>query len=426
MSTNISNRKAYIGQIELAFDYNNTREKIEPEKIIYIMIESNYDVNTLPIIYVSVSVDSSLHTKILRHKDNAKFYLNIKKKDKFSGSAIAKEVLSGLFNYIPSSTNPNFKEDLSTSSDNSYSVITLGLISMELTNELRKSFNDIYNGIDSNTLIGLALEGTNCVIEKPTYNDYYNSILVPPVSSRYKFLKFIFDRNAFYDTRFRYFIDFDKSYLLSKKGNPIDGGDGDINSIIIDIRAITEEEAYYSGIETKNGAYYIYINPADSNVVINEGMEKVANQIVSVDEDLGVQYIDLDINKPIDSDTKQMFIRTDNPILYKNELETETIMVEIVKQHIDGSIFTPNKCITVNNYGEYAKYNGRYIMVYKREFFKSVDGEFIMTCNIGLQKVGNIKSSDRVVSSNTKKLSKSTATKTSTANIKNTTRKAEK
>ena len=410
------NRKSYSATIDLFFDYNNIREKIPSENIVYVLVESNYDNDVLPIIYISLSVDSNMYTKIIKYKSLAKFYLNIKKINKNSISSISKNAISGSFSYIPSTTNPNYTEDLSNAtSGDSYKRIMLGLVSIELTNTLRKSFNNIYNNINTDNLISLALEGTNYIAEKIIYNTHYNSILVPPLTSRYRLLEFIFNSDPFYDTKFRYFMDFERSYLLSKSGNSVDSGDGQLSSIIVDIRSITENEAYYDGVEVKNDAYYVYINPINSNVTLEQGIEKVANQIVAVDEDK-IEIVDLDINKTEGSDTKQMFIRTDNVSVYKNELETNTIIVEIVKQHIDGSIFTPNKCISINNYGEYSKYNGKYIMIYKREFYKCVAGEFVLSCNVGLRRIGNLNNSKSTSTTS------SSAIKKSTANNKNTSR----
>ena len=418
-----TSRRSYNAQIELSFDNNGKRTNIQSEKIAYILIEHDYENQVLPVIYISLSVDSNLYTDIIKYKKSAKFNLSINKINKQSNSSLSKKILSGSFNYIPSSTNPNFREDLrdiDSVSDSSYKRIMIGLVSVELTNTLRTSFNGVYENIDQKTLIGLALENTKCIIEPVAYNNSYKSILIPPLASRYKFLEFIFDKDNFYDTKFRYFMDFENSYLTSKTGNVVDAGDGELSTIIIDIRSVTEEESYYDGIEIKNGSYYIYINPCNSNVTLNEGTEKVANQIVSVDEDYDPQLLDLDINNTKGSTTKQMFIRTDNAALYKNELETDTITVEVLKHHIDGSIFTPNKCIIVNNFGDYSKYNGKYLMVYKKEFFKCIAGEFIMSCVLGLKKIGNIQQAKSSVSNKSSGYSNNSSVKKTTASLKNT------
>lgn len=386
-------RQAYNASVTLAFDYKEKRINIQQEKIAYIMIEHDYENQVLPIIYISLAVNNNLYNNIIKYKDTAKFYLDIQKTNKQSKSSFGKSIISGSFSYIPSTTNPNFRQDLydnTTLEDSSYRRIMIGLVSIELTNRLRKTFNGIYYDIDQKTLIALALEGTNCVIENIPYNKKYESVLVPPINSRYKMLEFIFNKDNFFDTNFRYFMDFEKSYLVSKCGNYTNAKDGQLDSVIIDIKALTDRESMYDGISVKNGSYYIYINPANANVSINQGTEKVANQIVSIYDDEELQKLDLSINNSEGSETKQIFMRTKNAALYKNELETDTVTIEILKRYIDGSIFTPNKVINVNNYGEYSKYNGKYIIMYKKEFFKCVAGEFIMSCVVGLKKIGNV------------------------------------
>lgn len=413
------NGKSYSATIDLFFDYNGLRERIPSENIVYLLIESDYDNQVLPIIYTTVSVDSNLYSKIIKYKRSARFYLNIKKINKSSNLSVYRDTISGYFSYIPSTTNPNYTEDLNVDAGSSYKRIMIGLVSIELTNSLRKTFNNVYSDIYVNDLINIALEGTKCIRENITYNKFYKSILIPPMASRFKLLNFVFNSDPFYDTRFRYFMDFEKSYLLSNSGNYVDAGDGQFPSIIVDIRSILENEAYYEGIDIKNNAYYVYINPVNSNVIIDQGLEKVANQIVAVDEDEGVKITDLNINITDGSDTKQMFVRTDNIGILKGDIETNTVIVEIVKQNIDGYIFTPNKCIYINNFSEYSKYNGKYIMIYKKEFYKCVAGEFVVSCNIGLKRVGNLDDS----STSDIKINKSSAVRKSTSNIKNTSRK---
>ena len=410
----MATRQAYKATIELAFDYNGTREKILPEKIIYIMIERNYLSANLPTVYVSLSVDSELYSKITKYKETAKFYLRIDKQNVNSSTALSKKSISGTFSYIPSNSNPNYTDTLdSVAEDAGYQRLMLGLVDIELTNYLRKSFNGVYQNISQSTLVSLALEGgKKMIIEPLKYDQTYDQLLVKPVTSREKMLDFVFGKDAFYDTKYMFFVDFDCVYLLSKCGNAISASNGELDSVIVDIRSVTADESYYEGIEVKNGAYYIYVNPTNSNVTLNEGTEKVANQIIAVDDGASKQTLDLNINSTADSNTKQTFVRTDNAALMKNEMETNSVIIEIVKQNIDGSAFTPNKCITVSNYGDYAKYNGKYIMIYKREFYKATAGEFYVSCNVGLSKVGNIEPAN--VTSNTNKPSSLAVSKSAT------------
>lgn len=422
----MNNRQMYKGKIELAFDNNGRREVIPSEKIIYIMIEHDYETRELPIIYITMSVNNSLYTSIIRYKDTAKFYLRIDKENVNSRSSLSKKSVSGLFNYIPSDVNPNYTETLNeptSSLDNSYKKIMIGLISIDLINYLRKSFNGIYNNINQSTLISLALEGhKKMVIEKPSYDKIYESLLINPISSRKQMLDFIFNKDPFYDTMFRFFVDFDTVYLTSKRGDPIESGNGQLNNVNIDIKEITADESYYEGVAIKDGSYYINMHPSNSNVFLNQGTEKVANQIVAVDDDTAVQVLDLNINNTIGSQTKQMFIRSENATLYKNEMETDTVLIEVVKQNIDGSFFTPDKTINISNYGDYRRYNGRYLLLNKKEFYKCVAGEFVISCVLSLKKIGNIEPINVVANTPVSKRTvvRSSARKTTTANSKNT------
>ena len=60
-------------------------------------------------------------------------------------------------------------------------------------------------------------------------------------------------------------------------------------------------------------------------------------------------------------------------------------------------------------------------MVYKREFFKCIAGEFVMSCNLGLKKIGNIQTARSTSTSKGYGYTSSGSRKTSTNNVRNTT-----
>ena len=185
-------------------------------------------------------------------------------------------------------------------------------------------------------------------------------------------------------------MDFDKAYLLDLSGEGCPSNDGQLNDIIIDINGVTDPTSYYEGITERDGAYQIYVNPANTNISPNKAIDKIANQMVFVDDDCQVTYVDLDVNSNADSTTKQAFMRGSNAVLYKNIVESNTILLEFTKENLDGSIFTPNKRYMVNNFPGYEEYNGTYTLLYKKETIKNTNGEFGIAVSIGLKKVGNI------------------------------------
>ena len=92
----------------------------------------------------------------------------------------------------------------------------------------------------------------------------------------------------------------------------------------------------------------------------------------------------------IDNTTKTTFVRSNNAAELRNELENNSVLIQLMKQNVDGDIFTPNMCFNVTNYGDYSKYDGRYYLSFKRDFYYiSENEEFIITSNIGLKMAGN-------------------------------------
>lgn len=402
-----STKQAFEGLVDLSFNVNGHSIPIESDHIVYMMIDSNYIENVLPIIYISMTINNTLYNNIMEYQNTGKFYLNVKSNNVFSATSLAKNILSGSFNYVPSTTNPNYAVDLRASDnqnyDDAYRTITVGLVSDVMTSTLRKSFNGVYENIDTHTLISLALEDTTAVVQIPTYSEHYDQLVIPPMTSRYKMLQFIFDKDPYYDTEFRYFMDFDTSYLLARDGELITSSN--VENVVIDVRAVTDEEAMVDGVEHYNGSNYIYVNAADSNITINKSINQIADKVVAYDDQLEqAQIYNLDMsggsvsmtptqmssaNSQKDSD-KRVYVRTKAGNLYKNSFENSGITLEIVKQNVDPGIFTPEKQYNVRYYQDDSKYNGQYILIYKRVMYKSAAGEFTTTVNLGLQKLTNI------------------------------------
>lgn len=392
-----SAREAFKGTIEVAFDHNGSeRYQIESGHIVYIMIESNYlSDSVIPVVFMSISVNSKMYSMITESNRTSKFYLKIEKTNVMGNVPITKKVLEGTFSYVTSATAPNITDKLNDpdkgETDNSFRSINIGLVQTEMIDLMRKSFDQgVYSQTDQNTLIGVALEGLpKVVIEPPTYNEIIKQEIFKPAASRYRFLEQIFNIKSFYDTRFTFFMDFDRAYLLSQKGNAISAGDGDCTSIIIEIAEIDDREAFYSGFKIENGAYKIRVNASDTNVVINEGTEKVTNNIIAIDDEKDLQDLKLNMNNTANSEVKPMYVRSRDAAILKNSMENDSVMVEIMKQNIDSTVFTPNKEININHYGKYAKYNGKYLLNYKREFYKMSADQFTVTCNVGLKRVNS-------------------------------------
>ena len=386
---------------------------IDPMLVRYILIEYNYFIRHMPVIYMSLSVTEEMYSSLIAEQQVSKqeseeltgakgqIYLAIEKVNVNSNAALYENMLYGYFYYIPSTSNPNYTQVLneeSNSIDTAYRTITLALLSMNLMNNSKTSFNGIFGEIDQETLIAKALENMTdakgkpmkSVVMKPKHNAKFDTIVIPPMTSRNELIDYFFKKNPFYDTNYVFFMDFQKCYIRDWSGEAIETNSDDPSTIVISIRSVTDGNAYVDGIDKRSDCYFMNVNPANTNLSINKTSDNVANQMVFVNDDGSVEKVDLNVNNSVGASVKQAFRRGGSAALYKNNAETDSILVEISKENINGEIFTPDKAIKLKNYEGFEKYNGDYCISYKKQLLVNNSGEFGMSILIGLRKVPEI------------------------------------
>lgn len=411
------NGKTFRGNIALEFDYKGKRTKVINEQIVYIMIDYNYIDNVLPIIYINFNVASKLFDDIVKYRKTAKFYLDISSDNILSQNSIPEKVLTGLFSYIPSVTTPNPTADMvdqTKTQDTSYQGLTIGLIPDEINDIVRTPFNGVYSGIDQQTLVAIALEGSkNCIIEPLEYNKKYPQVLIPPLNSKAKMLKFLFEMDPFYNTWYRYFNDFKYTYLLSQKGKSILKKK---EQVIINIENAVSNNSYIEGIFKNGNTYSFYVNGMNAKYsVTDDSMGMMATEVVTVDSDMPAAFLKLK-NKHQGTE-KRIYARTKTGGVVKNVLDESTHSIEIMKENIDGNIFTPDKEYIIKNTGDSTKYDGTYLLVYKRSFYKSIGDSYVTYCTMGFKPVSSNQVKDATTT--TSKSSKNSSSKDTkyTANI---------
>ncbi len=412
----MASKQAYKNKVELSF-IGSTRVNIESSKIVYILIEHIYDTNVMPIIYLSVSVNLELKNMIINEKDSARIYLNIQKYDIYSDTALPKNYICDNFRYRLASTTPEYTKDLAdfnSNVDSNYTTITIGLIDINISNTLRRTFGggNPVKKINQHDLVYKAIEDTRIVLKPPTYNNEYDNLYIPPITTRKNMLQFIFELDPFYDTNFLYFVDFDHSYLLDRTGEAISAGDGQLDDVYIDIRSVIAAEAYNEGMDIRNGAYYFFVNPANTRVSMNIGNDKVSNQLITTFTGTDSKMMDLNINNGEGESVKQVFkrLKESSAIVYKNTMESANVCIEFIKDNIDARYITPNKAYMVRNYEGYDDYNGRYTLMYKKEVIHGASQNFASVVTVGIKKVSNIRHIGSASSSSSQGLTASTRT----------------
>ena len=425
MSTSNTSRVAYNTIVSLTFLVDKLSINIATERIKYIVIDTNYESEIMPKLYMNISVNTSLYNYITNYKDEGKFKLRMQRKNIFSKTSVADIIVDDTFSYIPSTTNADYLKDIAEGGvrDDSYKNIVIGLISDKITSRLRKSFNTIYNDIDQETLISIATDGLDILTQPLEYNHKYESILIPPISSVNEFIKYIFEYDNFYNTNYLFFMDFKRSYLISRDGSNIKNSDDPIDNVFIDIKSLGTQASMYDGIDIVNNSYYLYINPSSSSVSIPDGMGKLVNRLIVVDDDKELEILNINLNNNYEAGVKDLFVRADNGSTIKNELEQENVIVEVGKDLVDGYSFTPNKSYMIKNFGKYSTYNGKYLISAKKEYFKvTANGEFRTSCYLVFRKLRTIASKNKTTALDRSNLAvKSSSQLTTTADKINTT-----
>ena len=138
MARNKTQRIAYNAEITLSFDYENEHIPIDRSKIMYILIDSEYESNVLPTIYMNLLVEDSLYDMITAYSSTGEFTLTIKKFITNSKTTAGKVILKDSFSYIPNMTTENYMHDLNNASPNQgrdqYRRMLIGLVSKTMTN----------------------------------------------------------------------------------------------------------------------------------------------------------------------------------------------------------------------------------------------------------------------------------------------------
>lgn len=374
----------YKYSVELRYIKQKERisQEIRAEHIRSIIIDRDYKKNNLPVIFMNITLDKKLiDDMILNYDKNTMvltIYKYIYKENKLSTKT--RYIHAEMTYFIPDDLNYRSSLDYSEKENKEREDITkninIGLMGVESINNNKRTINGT---LKNTTMINAAHYCTshlNMVIERFTYNDTINELLIPPQSTVSAAIKYLNNIKVFYNTPYRFFIDFDCGYLLSSSGTMVPKKGDTINSVLIVIRDPLHPQAMEEGMltnyDTKN--YQIDISAADSQVYQNRVTEKLYTSISGISEQGQTKSQSLSINKSNYSKDKTEIIRTpnSNPKLLENitaGTNQTSSHITVNKVDIDASVFTPNKRYVIRNYDGHKDKDGDFILTRKRELY---------------------------------------------------------
>ena len=370
--------------------------EIMPESISSLATVYDYDNKNMPILYMEFNVKADLYDAMVINIETARIILTIKRYDKKAASGLERIFIRKEFSYLME-TDPDYHKPLEKLENSrepietSYKRGIIALMDTESLDNNSVQYNDIFKNSNMISIVHRYTKHMRMIIEPFTYNETIPCLIIPPITSIRALLKFLNECYPFYDKGYRYFRDFDRTYLLSNEGNPVDDNTDMYDTMIIEIMDTTAVETKSSGIYTdpNQKAYVMQVDALDTNVSIDIVRNKEFNAIVGVDTFGDSKTVDLFTN--VDDQKEKVLLSRVYNLRYlenvKAQIDSGTVVLQLKRTEIDSSIITPNKEYIIKNYREYSEYNGRYILSSKRDVYLQQNNEFISNTILTFRKM---------------------------------------
>lgn len=379
----------------------NIEVEIDPTQIQYILIDKDFENINMPVITIFGSIEKNILDDMIRHSNDNLVTLGIYKYDNTNqNDNITEKYFNDKFIYM-------LNEDLSRTDklDNpqgidsktgnrQYREVTIFLIQQNAINNNRQTINGVYHNASMNSLI---LQSTNylgnMLLEPIKYDTRFDQVIIPPIDSISNYIRYLNDNlGVFYDSPYRFFIDFDTTYLVSSSGNAIRARNQYIYTIVIDIREIdsniSEEPGAY--VDLKSGKYTIGIDASKVEYVKNNVTNKIVNKVTVINSKGDVFEQDIEDNKAkVTSTINQIMNVSNNDQNVINNIsysvESANVTITIVKNDLDASLFTLNKEYIIND-PVHDSYAGHYILLQVKQLFIKQNENFIMSTVLKFKK----------------------------------------
>jgi hypothetical protein len=272
----------------------------------------------------------------------------------------------------------------------------LGLIKQESIQGNAQSFNGIVSNTTMQDLVQHYLNkaGFSTLVEQFDYNSQFTQIIVPSLQTLSKTIEHLNSISVFYKTSYRFFIDFDTTYLISSSGNAVPKKGESMNSIMFNIGSVTDKASHIEGmtINKAQKMYYIPILISDCNVADDYATSQKYGSVTAITSSgSSTSTIDTLQGSNAVSSTLTVRLGNDNTHMIENissKISNSATSVSLYKIGIDNAIFTPNKEYSIQFNDTYSDtHNGRYLLNSKEEIFIKDGSSFIGAVLLNLSKI---------------------------------------
>ena len=378
---------------------NEKNVEIKNECLKMLVIDHNFMQNCMPVIMASLKLDKALVDDMIKNCNDNMIMLAINKYDDLTDDKQEVECIRKKFTYfLPKSANKNDPIDYNEVTEeenlgNTYTEVQIGLLCVDHINnnkhacEIMAKNNTIYDCVKYVTS-----HISRMIIEPFSYNSEFEQLIMPTKDSVKQALQFLNDFRVFYYTPYRYYNDFNYTYIISSSGRATEKQDELYSSIIIDIKDIDDASANDVGViaNKTSETYEVPVNYVNTEVYDNTIVNKSKTKLKGISSTGSDTKTLVNRASYMDEKTQSIRLNNDNTNMISNLEAVDNdgnFLVFISKNDLDMELFTINKRISIHNIERYQDYNGDYLLSRKRECFVREDSTFILTTMLNLRRI---------------------------------------
>lgn len=410
--TNISDYYSYRATLFFVDSEDNSTTEIAQDNIRSILIDKNFEDLNQPVLMLSVSVDKKILNRIIETQEDSLMALTLYKVNENNPDYIGDKVLEDLFIYM-TDEDISYTNELDYNNDEHdrndlFRNITFYLLKRDTVNNMNQVINTCNRGnrsivgdkvfIEPITMVDLLMRVADyfwpLLIEPLQHNPNFDQVVIPPVTKVSDYIEYLNDNlYTFYDSGYRFFVDYDSAYIVSESGNKVEHRNEDYSTVIIEIGELLSLEHGRQGliVDDDNSCYRIFLPVTYTKFTKNPFTKRLVTNVTSLTSsgEVSSKNILENITKNNTAKTKLFITKSSNPNIASNiesGLQNRNITLDINKPDLDASLFTVNKEYIIRNQ-VHPEYDGKYLIQNVKQVFLKQDNKFKMSTLIRFAKI---------------------------------------
>lgn len=410
--TNISDYYSYRATLFFVDSEDNSTTEIAQDNIKSILIDKNFEDLNQPVLILSVSVDKKILNRIIETQEDSLMALTLYKVNENNPDYIGDKVLEDLFIYM-TDEDISYTNELDYNNDEHdrndlFRNITFYLLKRDTVNNMNQVINTCNRGnrsivgdkvfIEPITMVDLLMRVADyfwpLLIEPLQHNPNFDQVVIPPVTKVSDYIEYLNDNlYTFYDSGYRFFVDYNSAYIVSESGNKVEHKNEDYSTVIIEIGELLSLDHGRQGliVDDDNSCYRIFLPVTYTKFTKNPFTKRLVTNVTSLTSsgDVSSKNILENITKNNTAKTKLFITKSSNPNIASNiesGLQNRNITLDINKPDLDASLFTVNKEYIIRNQ-VHPEYDGKYLIQNVKQAFLKQDNKFKMSTLIRFAKI---------------------------------------